>query len=487
MATISFSTKFDLTLSPIQVVFTDTTDWAGQSINTANVNGCFSILSPSGVIIYNNTDFSNANCDIWIDNYLGSQQVIQLPLGTDGFPEVGNYVITYSVFDSNLVTYYTKTNTVSYQYTSPKICIRQMIDCISPLFSSVDATDYDVNGIAPVIDGTQTLDYPYGSAGESSPVILPFTASGSVIAVSVFYQGTQSTEIVAGLIYNIISGVNGFSIVDSIKGTREVKVDCDYICSILCCVQTFDALKESYRETNSVLFQQYENIFQEIMSYISLMQLSINCGLGDDVCTYLQKIKILSRCTDKCKCNSTQSSRVIGLGYLVGPAGAQGIQGIQGASGNNGNYVTVESETPGINCTTGGVKVTLYNGVSFAIISTNYICNGAAGTNGIDAFKRIKIFSGTGDSNTFTITYADLTACEPNPIGCLDDPGDTLGWVDFHVQVWMLGIITPNVWSNITSKTGVTISVDDISHDLIIFLNFTPAPDPVPVRVIILG
>ena len=57
MATISFSTIFNLTLTPKQFVFTDTSDYNGQGINASDVNGCFTIVAPSGVTVYNNTDF----------------------------------------------------------------------------------------------------------------------------------------------------------------------------------------------------------------------------------------------------------------------------------------------------------------------------------------------------------------------------------------------------------------------------------------------
>jgi len=57
MATISFTTKFDLSVSPKIFVFEDTADYVGQGIALVNVNGCFNITSPSGIVIYNNTDF----------------------------------------------------------------------------------------------------------------------------------------------------------------------------------------------------------------------------------------------------------------------------------------------------------------------------------------------------------------------------------------------------------------------------------------------
>ena len=465
MPIVSFQTTFNLTLSPIQAVFTDTTNWASYGIGTADVNACLTIVSPSGITIYNNTNFSDPGCDIHILVSTVSQQLIVLPLNSFGFPEAGNYTITCRVFDSNLNVYYTQTNVVNFQYASPEVCINQRIDCISPLFSSVDLTNYTVNGVVPVVSGTHTLDYPYGSAGEGTPTVIPFTATGSVIAVSIFYQGTQTTEISSNLTYTFVSGVNAFIIIDSISGRREIKVDCAYICSILCCVKTFERLKESYNGVNDVLYAKYDNIFQEIMAYIQLMQFSINCGLGSEVCDYLNRIKTLSNCTDACSCGTETPSRVIGLGYLVGPAGPAGPQGPQGASGYNGNYITVTAEPIGVNCANGGQLVTLYDGFTNAVISLNYICNGANGSDGAagtNAFKFVKQFTTEDIEQSLVITYAERTQCTTPPNGCIDDGGDPNLFIDMHIQVWLY-VALPfgnSYWNLLVQKGNAPVAGD---------------------------
>lgn len=379
MAVISsFQTKFDLTLTPKQVIFTDTTSWVAQGVALVDVVGNFSITSPSGIVVYNNTSISNAGCDIDIVTSLISQHSISLPLGSDGFPESGNYTILYRVWDSNLNIYYYKTNIVNYQYTQPTICITQNIDCLTPLFSSVDSTNYTVNGIVPVISGTQTLDYPYGSAGEGSPTIITYTAVASVIAVSTFYQGTQTTELVSALTYTFVSGVNGFIIYDSISGQREVKVDCSGLCSILCCLRTFYRTKESYRGNNEEKFTYYNNIYKEIMSDVMLMRVNIECGSGDEVCDLLKKVKLLSECSDSCNCDSITPSRVIGLGYLVGPAGPQGppgvgstgAQGTAGTNGINGTSVLYNSIVPASDTSGAVVQLQVYTIPAAALAST---------------------------------------------------------------------------------------------------------------------
>jgi hypothetical protein len=50
-----------------------------------------------------------------------------------------------------------------------------------------------------------------------------------------------------------------------------------------------------------------------------------------------------------------------------------------GLQGNPGNYTVVTAEPVGVNCTNGGVKIELFNGLTNALISTEYACNGICG------------------------------------------------------------------------------------------------------------
>lgn len=319
MAIISFTTTFSLGLTPSQLNFTDTSNYSGQGISTTNVNGEIQVIAPSGTIIYpNHNDYTNAGCDIWIANSLNSQQTIQLPLNSNGEVEPGTYTILYTVFDKNLNIYYTQTNTVNFQYTPPKVCINQDVDCISPLFISTDNTDYTVNGIFPTISGTQTLAYPFGSDGYGNPTVLPFTSNGSQIAVSTFYApGDQTTQIEADLLYTIISGANGFFISDSITGLKNKNVDCAFICSIVCCLRSIERERDCFLGNNNIEYDRYNKRFIEAISYASYAKILIECGISNDLCHVLEKIKTITRCNDECKCSSDQPSRVVGFGNIL--------------------------------------------------------------------------------------------------------------------------------------------------------------------------
>ncbi len=76
---------------------------------------------------------------------------------------------------------------------------------------------------------------------------------------------------------------------------------------------------------------------------------------------------------------------------------------VPGVDGLPGNYVETYYEAPGANCTNGGIRVELHNGVTTALISTEYICNGAdgaPGTNGTQGPPGIAIVGPTGAPGT---------------------------------------------------------------------------------------
>jgi len=306
MATLSFETTFDITTKTF--LAEDTSDYAGQGIALTDVNGCFTITSPSGVVIYNNVDFSNANCDIYIDNALTSQQTVNLPLDGTGAVEAGTYTVLYTVYDTNLLTYSTVTNTYTFAYTTPTVAITQTIDCVSPLFTSVDATNYVVNSITPSITRVHSIYYPVGSGGVTT------TGSTTTVTSSTFYNGTQTTEIESTLSYVF---TDGLIVTDVIEGVKEVVVDCTWVCSIYCCIKALEARVQEYSHTNRVEYEKSKALFSQVMALVGLAKLAIECGESADVDGYLASIRSLTECTEDCSCDGDEPALVTGLGGLV--------------------------------------------------------------------------------------------------------------------------------------------------------------------------
>ena len=326
MAIVSFTTQFDFTGATNLVKFTDTSDYAGQGINLADVNGSFRIVDPSGVTIYDNTDFTDSGCDIDVATSLSSQQVISFT------PVQGTYTIIYTVDDINTVMQYTDTNTYNNQYTAPTLEISQTINCITPLWSQVDITDYVVAGLSPTTNTTvNRLFYPVGSEQQGFPV----TTNTATLSTGVFFQGCQTSQIQATLQYDFSDGLQ---VIDVLQLDKEFVVDCTFYCSIACCVQAQEQLMISYRGNNQVLFLEEERKFLKIAAYITSIRTQIDCnaGNGSQVSFYMDEIRSLSNCTSDCDCSTDDFARVIGFGAILGIDGTDGTNGTDGTDGSDG-------------------------------------------------------------------------------------------------------------------------------------------------------
>lgn len=332
MATISFISTFNLSLSPPQFKFADTSDYAGQSITTSNVNGCFKIISPSGITIYDNTDFSDANCDIKVSTSLLNQTTIYLPLDTLSLVELGTYTIIYSVYDKNLTTTSTQTNSYDNEYVSPVVKITQDVNCISQIFGQTDVTNYVVNGVSPTtLSRTNTLFYPPGVRGGAP---LPVVVTSDTLRTTTFFNGTQTSEITTALTYTF---TDGLTVIDSVFAAKEITVDCSYYCSIACGVEAF-AHKMEREKRNPVEYQKMSDTFKQVCSYIALIRLLIECGGGKHISEFLETIKhLIGDCN--CGCNGANDdpySRVTGWGSLIGADGDDGIDGVDGSTWYSG-------------------------------------------------------------------------------------------------------------------------------------------------------
>lgn len=487
----SFTTKFSLNTDPKVFVLTDTTNISGPSIPASGVREVFTIIAPGGNEIYNNTDYNNP--DILRSSGATNLIPINLPLNGDGSVVQGVYTITQNtkINDGvNPVYYLTQTNSYTYVYEAPSVSINQVIDCISPLFTSTDATNYTVNGIIPTITRTHTVDYPYGSAGEGSPLV----GSAATIQTSTFYTGTQTTQISSIVLYTFLDGL---LVADTIVGTKEILVDCSFVCSINCCLTTLYNTKESYRGTNQVLFEKYSALFDEVMSIVTLCLVSIDCGQANKVSTYLTKIQQIANCTNDCSCNDGTPQLVTGIG-----AG-----GVTAVVVSGGAPVTVTSNTVGDTTTyTISLSSAFVNKVN-----ASYNTVVAAGTG-------ITVSSSTsGDTTTYTVTNDEIyTPQNTLQFNCLfeysnfsaptvsitvkdvvkegsnmDNPAVSNVHGSIGVGNWknLNNLFNCDGWlidDNTTFKVFATIQqieTQDINGNTILFADQYNSPQPIDVRV----
>lgn len=314
MATVSFTTTFDLTLSPPQIKLADTTDWAGQGISTSDVNGCFTITAPSGTIIWNNTDYDDGDCDINIATSLINQTVISLPLGADSLPEIGVYTIEYRVKNSSTLDIYTDTNTYDNVYEAVTISLTYAIDCIAPSFRVTDSTSYAVDGTVPSLSGTLTLNYPVGSGLSASTQAISGTGAFILRGKEQFANGTQTGQVSVTATYTF---EDGLIVKDLLTGVKEVVVDCTMICSVYCGLRTLEQTMEAQRISNSTEYETTKALFSQIMGIVGLAELAYYCGKSTDSNGYMVLAKTLGNFTDDCSCGSSNASLVSGSGGYI--------------------------------------------------------------------------------------------------------------------------------------------------------------------------
>lgn len=421
MAIISFTSLMDLTGSIKVFQFVDTSDYAGQGIPLASVIGNFKITSPSGVIVYNNTNWTSALCDINRVSSAYNQTTILIPLGLDGEPERGVYTVEYTVlkfFPSS--EYFTVTNTYNVNYTGPVVEINQTVDCISPLFTSVDVTNYTVNGTAPTIDRVHTINFPFGSAGEGEPVF----GITQTLTTSTFYNGTQTTEIQSILNYAF---PDGMGIYDAVSGSKEILVDCTDVCAIYCCIRALEQRMISYSTTNTILYRETTLLFSQIMGLVGLVTLAQRCGKSDEINGYLSSIKLLANCTDDCACSGDAPVQVAGLGGLVNEVVVT----------STGEPITVTPVTYG-NTTTYNIT---FSGALLTTINSLYNTEVVAGVN-LLSITDVTV----GLTKTFTINGLDTTVSAGD--GIIVTPGATVGGVtDYEVALDFDTVLT---WTDLS-------------------------------------
>lgn len=328
---LDWTTTFSLNTTPKKFVFEDSDPYTAASIPLSGVRGVFEITSPSGVVVYNNTTYG-AGSDIVANIALFNAITIPLPNLANQAPEQGVYSVTYTVQindGSNPIYYITETRSLDFDYESPTASIVPQVDCIQPLISVSDSTDYVVNSITPSYNRTLTLQYPANSGGATIT-----NTTSSTITSDELYNGLQVATVSTILSYEMDTDLY---VVDTVSGTKSINVDCSYVCQLYCCLKSLNSRKENARGVNDYLFQQLESQFTDCMNILELLFLAIDCGKQEDANNYISKIKQIADCSDDCSCTDGTPSRVTGLG----------IQNVNVEVVSGGSPITVSSNTSG--------------------------------------------------------------------------------------------------------------------------------------------
>lgn len=216
LSSVDFHLNFSLNSSTKKFVITDITDYASQSVAEAAANGVIKIIAPSGVV-YNNTNFLSPDVDVDVSRINSTTIPIPLLTGTTT-PEPGVYTVVYTVNDG--VNTVSSTKTFTYSYSSPTVKLGTTVDCLSPLLTSTDSTDYTVNSIVPssnftivaVSTGSNTFSIS-GKRGGLFIVGQTFTVSGST--------GNDGDYTVTGVAYDTANDRTVITVASVVDATAD--------------------------------------------------------------------------------------------------------------------------------------------------------------------------------------------------------------------------------------------------------------------------
>ena len=316
MATISFTTIFNLAETTKQFHFTDTSDYVSQGFGVNDMFGAFRIVAPSGSVVYDKGTPSTSNYDIRNATSRDSVGTIAIPLDS-GVPEQGLYSILYTVWDDVNEVYYTVTETFNFLYVSPVIDINGTVAVYtpSPLITLQDTTVYQVNNVNPTISRVATISYEPILINNVLTTPDPTIGSTATTTSNYFFSPTTETlSIISNLTYVYTgTGANtGFTVIDLISGLESLFVDATSYCSTVCGLNQMAVNLEANPQDATLA-----NDFNLAMSYWTLIQANQNCGDMTNISHWISQIQSLGSFDSSCTCCDGQFTQVVGLGGLV--------------------------------------------------------------------------------------------------------------------------------------------------------------------------
>lgn len=248
--TPTLNIDIDLTQSVPRFVIQDATDYTGQSVTLADVEGNLKIVvNGSATPLYDNigdwttpdiagSSAGQSNQDLTRFRTQGSY--ISAPLASGDLVD-GTYAFTYEVSDDNGTTIVTSTVTYEINYDKATGVIESVVDLnpLSPSLTITDETDYTVDSVTPTISRDLTLYYPPNSTLGGST-----TTTSASLSVSSFNVGVQTAKLDSDLTYDLSSKVktaasSSYNLIGSLVETADA-----LLTSIA--VNTSDATNGSY-------------------------------------------------------------------------------------------------------------------------------------------------------------------------------------------------------------------------------------------------
>jgi hypothetical protein len=170
-------------------------------------------------------------------------------------------------------------------------------DCLTPLLTSEDKTNYVVDGITPTIVRDHKLHYPVGSGTD--------TYNGGnlkYLPTQIFYTKTHSAELSTNLTYEY---PDSFFIIDRVKGAQEIDVKCDNtICDMYCCLIGMYYKFRDAQKNNRTLAKELETKWIRAEALRNRVFDAYQCNKAEDVSELVDEILKLGDCQPGCGCDA---------------------------------------------------------------------------------------------------------------------------------------------------------------------------------------
>ena len=288
---VTFTINFQLSNSPKDLKWTDTTNYAAEGLNVNNMTILLWIVNGAGTTIYKNAGYSTndfSSPDI-TRSATAIKDGIVLAVDSNDNPITGTYYFYCKVQDSSTSTVYEGSNSYSYSYVQPTLSITQSYSCMNSTLTSTDSTTYTVESITPSITRTHTITKPTGSGANDpgSTADTSRTIGGGSTPATRLWTGEWTTSISSVLSYEMETwGGSAWLIIgDSVTGSETVDVTCtNYIGDIQSSTTALwdrwktaktEDLTEATRLLNVIieiltLFQEYYQAREDGDDYISI-------------------------------------------------------------------------------------------------------------------------------------------------------------------------------------------------------------------------
>lgn len=335
---ISIETCFELNNSPENFKITDDTNYSSEGIALTDVVGIFKeIKDPTGNVVYSNNDFNSPDIDLDASR---SDSSVSLPKDSDGNVVQGEfYEITYAIKVSGGTQpgEYKDTFKYKFDHTDPVVQVEYVVDCECSELTSKDTTDYVTSSRISSTSKTRTHEI-YPPAGSTKSKVSTSQAEKTVTDI---VTNTWETVISTDVTWTYDDGL---CVIDTIKGSDEVKVQCDlHFCDIFCCIDNVYTEWSNAIGVDEERAKTYKAKLTRILDDVTLFQIARQCGQVNDSNTYYNDILATANCSKGCGCDDETPQSVI---PFCGPSSStDSITEVEVCSGNNA--LTIAESTTG--------------------------------------------------------------------------------------------------------------------------------------------